>query len=69
MLYERCVMTFKEVLKIQEVLGKKSPVDMNEAWVYHSNSRDEWLDIMELDVIHAIRIIRKYIGTYQGEPE
>jgi hypothetical protein len=43
MLYERCVMTFKEVLKIQEVLGKKSPVD--------------------------IRIIRKYIGTYQGEPE
>jgi hypothetical protein len=35
---------------------------MAQKWVYHSDSRDEYVDIMELDVIHAIRILRKYVG-------
>ena len=34
---------------------------MNEKWVYHSESRGEWVDLMQLDVIHAIRILRKHI--------
>ena len=55
-------MKLKQVIKIQEVLGNKIPVDMAEKWVYHSDSREEWVDIMELDVIHAIRILRKYMG-------
>ena len=55
-------MKLKQILKIQEVLGNKIPVDMAEKWVYHSDSREEWVDIMELDIIHAIRIIRKYYG-------
>ena len=54
-------MKLKQVIKIQEVLGNKIPVDMAEKWVYHSDSREEWVDIMELDVIHAIRILRKYV--------
>jgi hypothetical protein len=55
-------MKLKQVLKIQEILGNKIPVDMAQKWVYHSDSRDEYVDIMELDVIHAIRILRKYVG-------
>ena len=55
-------MKLKQVLEIQEVLGNKIPVDMAEKWVYHSDSREEWVDIMELDVIHAIRILRKHVG-------
>ena len=54
-------MKLKQVIEIQKVLGKTIPVDMAEKWVYHSESRGEWVDIMELDVIHAIRILRKHI--------
>lgn len=54
-------MTLKQVLEIQKVLGNKIPIDMNEKWVYHSESRGEWIDLMQLDIIHAIRILRKHI--------
>tara|TARA_Y100000361_G_C11093684_1_gene307832 strand:- start:50 stop:244 length:195 start_codon:yes stop_codon:yes gene_type:complete len=60
-------MKLKQVIEIQKVLGKTIPVDMAEKWVYHSDSRDEWVDIMELDVIHAIRILRKYMGEMSDE--
>ena len=56
-------MRLKQVLEIQEVLGKTIPIDMNHKWVYYSDSREEWVDIMELDIIHAIRILRKHVGT------
>ena len=54
-------MKLKQVLEIQKVLGNKIPIDMNEKWVYHSESRGEWIDLMQLDIIHAIRILRKHI--------
>ena len=61
-------MKLKQVLEIQEILdNRRIPVDMAEKWVYHSESREEWIDIMELDVIHAIRIIRKHIGEMSDE--
>ena len=55
-------MKLKQVLEIQEVLGKTIPIDMNHKWGYHSESRGEWVDIMDLDIVHAIRILRKYAG-------
>jgi len=58
-------MKLKQALKIQEVLDgtkKATPIDMEEKWVYYSNNRGIDMDIMELDIIHAIRIIRKYYG-------
>ena len=62
-------MKLKQVLKIQEVLGRKLPVDMYSNMRYYSESREEWIDIMELDVIHAIRILRKFIrGDYDEQP-
>ena len=54
-------MKLKQILEIQKILGNKIPVDMNEKWVYHSESRGEWIDLMELDIVHAIRILRKHI--------
>ena len=60
-------MKLKQILKIQEVLGTKTPVDMAEKWVYYSDTREEWIDIMELDVIHAIRILRKHMGEMSDE--
>ena len=56
-------MKLKQVLEIQKVLGKTIPIDMNHKWVYYSESRKEWVDIMELDIIHAIRILRLHVGT------
>ena len=59
-------MKLKQVLAIQEILdgtSRATPVDMAEKWVYYSESREEWVDIMELDVIHAIRILRLHVGT------
>jgi hypothetical protein len=55
-------MKLKQVLEIQDILGNKIPVDMAEKWVYYSDSREEWVDIMDLDIVHAIRILRKYVG-------
>ena len=60
-------MKLKQVIEIQEVLNKTIPVDMAEKWVYYSESREEWVDIMELDVIHAIRILRKHVGEMSDE--
>ena len=65
-------MKLKQVLEIQEVLGKTIPIDMNHKWVYYSDSREEWVDIMELDIVHAIRILRKHVGTdkdYDEQPD
>tara|TARA_Y100000592_G_C5366806_1_gene266467 strand:+ start:64 stop:258 length:195 start_codon:yes stop_codon:yes gene_type:complete len=61
-------MKLRQVIEIQKVLGNKIPVDMFTDMRYYSESREEWLDIMELDVIHAIRIIRKFIrGDYDEQ--
>jgi len=54
-------MKVKQVLEIQKVLGRKLPVDMYSSMRYYSESHEEWIDIMELDIIHAIRILRKFI--------
>lgn len=56
-------MKLKQVIEIQKVLGKTIPVDMAEDWVYYSKSREEFIDILELDIVHAIRILRKHVGT------
>ena len=55
-------MKLKQVLEIQEVLGKTIPIDMNHRYMYYSDSQEKWVDIMELDIVHAIRILRKYAG-------
>jgi len=63
-------MKLKQALKIQEILDgtkRATPIDMAEEWVYYSESREDWVDIMEIDVIHAIRILRKHMGKMSDE--
>ena len=55
-------MKLKQILEIQKVLGKTIPIDMNHRYMYYSDSQEKWVDIMELDIIHAIRILRKHVG-------
>ena len=63
-------MKLKQIIAIQEILDKrKIPVDMAEKWVYHSKSRGEWIALMELDIIHAIRILRKHIVDVEIEKD
>lgn len=54
-------MKLKTVLAIMRVLDRTIPKDMSDEdiYKYYSESKEEWIDILELDVIHAIRIIRK----------
>jgi hypothetical protein len=52
-------MKLKTVLAIMKASDLTIPVDMSEEYQYYSDSKEEWVDILELDVIHAIRIIRK----------
>jgi hypothetical protein len=54
-------MKLKTVLAIMRVLDRTIPKDMSDEdiYKYYSESKKEWIDILELDVIHAIRIIRK----------
>ena len=63
-------MKLKQIIAIQEILDKrKIPVDMAAKWVYHRKSRGEWIDLMELDIIHAIRILRKHIVDVEIEKD
>ena len=55
-------MKLKQILEIQKTIEGKLPVDMYDKWVYYSDSKQDWVDISELDIVHIIRIIRKHIG-------
>tara|TARA_R100001129_G_scaffold109450_1_gene75113 strand:+ start:940 stop:1161 length:222 start_codon:yes stop_codon:yes gene_type:complete len=55
-------MTLKQALEIQKILGKTIPVDMYDIYEYYSESKEEWVDIAEMDLVHAIRVLRKYVG-------
>lgn len=61
-------MKLKQVLQIQKIVEGKLPVDMHDKWVYYSNSKQDWVDILELDIVHITRIIRKHIGEKSNEP-
>ena len=56
-------MKLKQIIAIQNIIdNRRIPIDMEEKWEYYSDSREEYVDIMELDIIHAIRILRKHVG-------
>tara|TARA_X000001036_G_scaffold428448_1_gene458256 strand:+ start:416 stop:628 length:213 start_codon:yes stop_codon:yes gene_type:complete len=61
-------MKLKQIIAIQNIIdNRRIPIDMEEKWEYYSDSREEYVDIMELDMIHAIRIIRKHMGKLNTE--
>ena len=54
-------MTLRQVLDIEKALGRNLPVDMYSSMDYYDELKDEWTDILHLDTIQAIRILRASI--------
>ena len=60
-------MTLKQALEIQKILGKTIPEDMYDKYEYYSESREEWIDISEMDIVHAVRVLRKHLGSERDD--
>ena len=58
-------MKLKQILEIQNIIEGKLPDDMNEKWKYYSDSKEDWIDMEELDVVHLVRIVRKSGMSYK----
>ncbi len=57
-------MTLEEMLKINDALSKRAtPCDMPDreenVTEYYSKSRKEWINILDIDIIHFVRIMKK----------
>ena len=54
-------LTLRKVIKISEALGNTIPCDMEEQLKekYLSESKGEWIEIGEMDIIHFIRAFNK----------
>ena len=57
-------MKVKDLLEIQSTIEKrKTPCDMNGDLNQHfSVSKEEYIDILDMDLIHLVRAYSKYIG-------
>ena len=56
-------MTLEEILKINDVLSKRAtPCDMPDReenlTEYFSKSKKEWINILDVDIIHLVRILK-----------
>ena len=54
-------MTLKQILDIEKALGRKLPVDMYSSMSYFDTKKDKYIDVLQLDILEAIRILRKKI--------
>ncbi len=54
-------MILKQILDIERTLGRKLPVDMYSSMSYFDTKRNKYVDVLQLDIIDAIRILRKKI--------
>ena len=60
MLYERCVMKIKQALEISKTMGYTVPEDMtDEAMLYWSKSKKEYISILDMDIIHVVRALHR----------
>ena len=59
-------MTLKDLLKIQSILeNRATPYDILEnGFVHYSKSKDEYIDLLDLHLIHFIRIFLKQVEDY-----
>ena len=57
-------MKVKELLELQSIITKRAtPSDINKADIseHYSTSKDEYINILDMDLIHLIRSYSKYI--------
>ena len=59
-------MKLKDILKIQSIVeGRATPYDILESgFTHYSKSKDEYIDLLDLDLIHFIRIFLKQTEEY-----
>jgi len=58
-------MKVKELLELQSIITKRAtPSDINKADIseHYSTSKDEYINILDMDLIHLIRSYSKCIG-------
>ena len=51
-------MILKQILDIEKTLGRRLPIDMRSNMEYYNHSKKEWIDVLKLDTVQAIRILR-----------
>ena len=59
-------MTLKDLLNIQSILeNRATPYDILEnGFVHYSKSKDQYIDLLDLHLIHFIRIFLKQVEDY-----
>jgi hypothetical protein len=62
-------MKLKDILKIQSIVeGRATPYDILESkYKYYSKSKDEYINLLDLDLIHFIRIHLKLAEQFNKE--
>ena len=61
------MMILKQVLDIEKTLGRRLPIDMSSNMEYYNHGTKEWTDVLKLDTVQAIRILRKHIREESNE--
>ena len=56
-------MKLKDILKIQSIIeGRATPYDvLEDTYVHYSKSKDEYINLLDLHLIHFIRIFLKQV--------
>ena len=63
-------MKLKTLIALQSIIEeRKIPIDMEEEHYYYSHSKDEFKDILEMDLHHFIRAFKKLNETQDREEE
>ena len=57
-------MKIRKLLKIQEAIeGRAIPCDMENEYWYYSESKDTLIKLLDMDLVHLIRVTRKELLT------
>ena len=57
-------MRLKQLLAIEAILGKKIPKDvLDENVKYYSESREAWVPMLDMDIIHLTRVAKKNLDA------
>ena len=62
-------MRIKELLAIQRIIdGREIPYDLNREKlpIYYSKSKDTYLNILDIDLIHVLRVLTKTLEENEG---
>ena len=63
-------MKINKLIALQSIIEeRKIPYDMEEDHLYYSESKEEFINIMDMDIIHLVRAFTKTLNELQLERE